>query len=52
MEKEELERLASIVRCHNAVLRGSGDWPEKKLDERIMNKILDKLWRINHKNGC
>jgi len=33
---KEIERLTSIVRSRNGILKQSGDWPERKLDTRIL----------------
>jgi hypothetical protein len=43
---EEVESLKSIVLTHNGVLKASGDWPEKKLHEGILDKIIDISYKI------
>ena len=40
LTENEAERLLSLVRTQNTLLKASGDWPEKKIDQSIETKLI------------
>jgi hypothetical protein len=40
LNEVEAQRLLSLVRTQNTVLRASGDWPERKIDVAIETKLI------------